>query len=386
MSQDYIDYKNCKEKLTELFQKRKVRSLFFVGKRWTRSLQVVDSIKLIAQKLNIEEIWFERFSSNPQYEEVAEGVSVFQKNRCQFIIAVGGGSAIDVAKCIKLFATMDSDISYLKQKIVQNPIPLLAIPTTAGTGSEATRFAVIYHNEEKRSVSHDSGLPQYVILDPHNVVSLPIYQKKVTLCDSLSHAIESYWSIHSTAMSRRLAETSIKLILDNGEGYLANQIKCCENMQKAANMAGQAINIAMTTAAHGMSYKLTTLFGIAHGHAVMLCLPEVWEYMLANSDNCVDPRGLGYLQETLLKLAGCLRKHNSYEAVEFLKDLRKLLGLDIPQTAGKERIETLVESVNIERLRNFPVRLNVDNIRLIYGKILRINNYECKGLFEGNRK
>jgi alcohol dehydrogenase class IV len=108
---------------------------------------------------------FNGFTSNPLYEDVVNGVQLFNEQGCDLILAVGGGSAMDVAKCIKLYS--------------ERNVPLVAVPTTAGTGSESTRFAVIYKDGEKQSVSHDSILPDYVILEHYALRSLPIYQRNV---------------------------------------------------------------------------------------------------------------------------------------------------------------------------------------------------------------
>jgi alcohol dehydrogenase class IV len=98
---------------------------------------------------------FSDFTPNPLYEDVFKGVDLFNGEKCDGIIAIGGGSAIDVAKCIKLFSPMNKEINYLKQGYKDSGTPLIAIPTTAGTGSKSTRFAVIYYKGEKQSVTHN---------------------------------------------------------------------------------------------------------------------------------------------------------------------------------------------------------------------------------------
>ena len=102
------------------------------------------------KKINKKIICFDDFNPNPTYESVRKGVEIFKKNKCEYIIAIGGGSSMDVAKCIKLYSNMDDTKNYLDQEIVLNDVKLLAIPTTAGTGSEATKYAVIYYNNEKK--------------------------------------------------------------------------------------------------------------------------------------------------------------------------------------------------------------------------------------------
>ncbi|MBO4501529.1 MAG: iron-containing alcohol dehydrogenase, partial [Clostridia bacterium] len=109
---------------------------------------------------------FDSFTPNPLYEQVCKGVELFKKDKCDVILAMGGGSAIDVAKCVKLYCRMDENENYLKQECKDSGVPLIAIPTTAGTGSESTRYAVIYYEGKKQSVTHESIVPNYVVLEP----------------------------------------------------------------------------------------------------------------------------------------------------------------------------------------------------------------------------
>ena len=108
---------------------------------------------------------FSHFSPNPSYEAVCQGIELFNQAHCDTILAVGGGSAIDVAKCIKLFSKKPKGTHYLDQPYEDTGIPLIAIPTTAGSGSESTRYAVIYDQGEKQSITHESIIPDVAILD-----------------------------------------------------------------------------------------------------------------------------------------------------------------------------------------------------------------------------
>ena len=170
-------------------------------------------------------VYFSDFQPNPLYESVVNGVKLFHAKICDSIIAVGGGSAMDVAKCIKLYSNMTgdgSDGAFLKQEIVPNEIPFLAMPTTAGTGSEATRYAVIYFDGAKQSVTSESFIPSTVLMDPNALKTLPLYQKKATMMDAFCHAIESFWSVNSTEESRRYSKEAMKGVLTNMDGYLSN--------------------------------------------------------------------------------------------------------------------------------------------------------------------
>lgn len=324
----------------------------------------------LTDRTGIEFVTFSEFQPNPLYESVVKGVEIFRKERCQALIAVGGGSAMDVAKCIKLYSNMDSTINYLHQTIVPNDIKILAVPTTAGTGSEATRYAVIYYKGTKQSVSDSSCIPSTVLLDVSALKTLPLYQKKATMMDALCHAIEAFWSINSTDESKNYSEEAIKLIFDNKDGYLLNKEKESFNMLKAANLAGKAINITQTTAGHAMSYKLTSLYGIAHGHAVAICMVKLFPYMVTHSFSCIDSRGEEYLKICFDELARIMDCENVIDAIKKFTQMVKELNFEIPLTQDEDYI-ILKKSVNSVRLRNNPVQLDEQAIDALYHEILR---------------
>lgn len=341
------------------------KKVFVVSGKFCQKLPIV---KRITNALDTV-VFFSDFSPNPTYESVENGVELFRRCTCDSILAIGGGSAMDVAKCIKLFATMSPDSNYLKQPFIANDIFLAAVPTTAGTGSEATRFAVIYYKGEKQSVTHESLIPQGTLLDADLLTGLPEYQKKATMLDALCHATESFWSLHSTNESKKYAKEAIQLIFANKTAYLRNDPIGNKNMLWAAHLAGKAINISQTTAAHAMCYKLTSLYGLAHGHAAAIVLPKLWRYMLEHEEQCVDSRGASYLSDIFDEIAAAMECDTVAKAIEQWEKLLKELSLSKPK-ARKEDRELLVSSVNVTRLKNNPVSLNPDDIDKIYGELL----------------
>ncbi len=362
MSQIFLDKNSFGEQLLQLLKPFRKQCIMLVAGKSYKKLLIRTTIERVIETLEIDIIRFSAFSPNPSYEEVFTGIDYFQRYQCRGILAVGGGSAIDTAKCIKVFSVHSFEAS---------EILFLAVPTTAGTGSESTQFAVIYKNGEKCSVDDVDALPQYVLLDAENLLTLPIEIKRSAAADALSHAIESFWSLKATDQSKELSKKAISMLLDHMESYWLNDRKACEYMLRAANFAGQAINITRTTAAHAMCYKFTSLFGIPHGHAVMLCLPEVWQYMQEHLNNCRDERGAAHLSDTLSKLSHCLRKRDPAEAIDFLKELRIQLVFSIPHDITDEQIEIMANSVNEQRLENFPVALSREQIKEIYRQIIR---------------
>ena len=278
---------------------------------------------------------------------------------------------MDVAKCIKLFSEMDLSKNCLEQEIVENALPLLAIPTTAGTGSEATRFAVIYYQGNKQSVAHPSCVPGWVLMEPELLESLPMYQRKATMLDAFCHAAESFWSVNSTEDSRENAAEAIRLVLKYAGSYLANEKDGNAQMLRAANIAGKAINVTQTTAGHAMAYKITTLYGLSHGHAVALVVDSLWPYMAAHTENCIDPRGEAYLKtmfEELAKVCGC----DSVEvSIEKYQNWFAALDLERPTLQNAGQLDLLTHSVNPVRLKNNPVQLTEETLESLYRQILQ---------------
>lgn len=322
------------------------------------------------ESLGIEITKFSDFQPNPLYESVVEGVRLFKESGAKIIVACGGGSAMDVAKCIKLYSNMDPSKNYLEQEIVPNDVTLLAIPTTAGTGSEATRYAVIYYEGKKQSVADQSIIPSVVLFDESALETLPMYQKKATMLDALCHAIESYWSVNSNDESKEYSKKAVSGILGNLDAYLANDKNANRGMMTAAHYAGKAINITQTTAGHAMCYKLTSLYNVAHGHAAALVDTKLFPYMTAHVSDCVDPRGEDYLRGVFAEIASMLGCDTTEEACKKLQALFDSLELKVPE-AKEEDYGVLKTSVNPVRLKNNPVKLTEESIESLYRSILK---------------
>lgn len=322
------------------------------------NLEFADCIKAL------NPVRFSAFSPNPVYEDVCAGVDLFRSQKCDAILAIGGGSSMDVAKCIKLFSTMDPSTNYLKQEYKENPVTLAAIPTTAGTGSESTRHAVIYYQGEKQSISHTAIIPEYVCLIPSVLKDLPLYQKKCTLLDALCQAIESWWSVSSTDESKQYSKIALEKIRDHWKAYIEDGCpEAASEILIASNYSGQAINITATTAAHAMSYKITSLYKVPHGHAVAVCLPEVWNMILSDSSVCSDSRGKAYLKETLADFPISL---------DWFLQLLSDLHIEYPVSSCKEQdLDILTRSVNPVRLKNNPVLLDESTLRTMYERIIQ---------------
>jgi len=347
-----------------ILKKHDIKNLFVICPQ-------LPSIRSLIENIPVKTVIFNDFTSNPRYEEILNAIDLYKNSNCDSLMAIGGGSAIDIAKCVKLFMRMDREDHFNTEKYADNLIPFIAIPTTAGTGSESTQYSIIYVNNEKHTVTHESIIPGFIIFIPDLLNSLPLYQKKCTFLDALCQAIESWWCIKSTQESIFFSKKAIEILLKNYKHYLMdfdNEVNY--NMLLGSNYAGKAINITQTTAPHALSYKLTSNYKLPHGHAVAIGFPVVWQYMLENIEKTSDSRGAKYLCDTFNDISIALGYKNPSEAISGFNDLLHDLEIISPENADKNIIPDLVSSVNIQKLNNTPVAFNQENIYQIYKNIL----------------
>ena len=371
MTKQLILYPNGNYREVELWLEHKgIRNVMLVCDQSIRFLKINAWFEKLRRSQFVRITVFSDFQPNPLYESVCKGIQLFHEAGCEAIIAVGGGSAMDVAKCIKLFASMEPGSDYLAQRIIPNTISLMAMPTTAGTGSEATRYAVIYRNGEKQSIMDNSAIPEAVLMDASALVTLPLYQKKATMLDAFCHAIESYWSVNAIHESMVYSKEAIEQILRHMDGYLAGTQEGCEGMLWASHTAGKAISITQTTAGHAMCYKLTTLYGIAHGHAAALCVAKLWKYMIYECTPDMKPNGWMTLENVFDELAVAMGVSDRFEAAEKFQYI--VNSLKLPDVrAGEEDYALLNSSVNSVRLKNNPMTLTEETIDRLYHEILK---------------
>ncbi len=354
-----VKEQNVLRKVSELknyIKHSKYKRPLLVASNRTLSLPLVKEIGR-----NCDPVFFSGFSNNPQYEEALNGMHIFQEKKCDSIISIGGGSAMDTAKCILAFS-MTSDGKYMDGKREYRFIPHMAIPTTAGTGSESTRYATIYRSGKKYSVAGYDEIPQTIVLLPNLLQTMPPTVKTSTLLDALCQCIESIWSINATEESRSYALKGISLILDNIDDYYKNKSKATYNIQNASNLSGRAINIAQTTAAHAMSYVLTSKMKIPHGIAVTRCIIPLWKIMISKKN---DERIYNSL--SMIDSAFCSKQHES-TLLSFESLVKSHINLE-PLKLTTSQCEEYAQSINIQRLANFPIELSNSDIIDIYYKL-----------------
>ena len=238
---------------------------------------------------NVEYVEFSDIQPDPSSEMIEKGAGIAKDNKCTAVIGLGGGSAIDSAKGIALLMENPGSIKEYtgSNKIQSRPAPLVAIPTTAGTGSEVTPWIVVTDTKtmEKYAVADAFVIPQLVILDPSTTVSMPPHITAGTGMDALTHAIESYTNTCNNPVSEALSVEAIRLIgldiriaFSNGHNRIART-----NMLHASLMAGMAFSNAMTGIVHALSMPCGARFHSPHGVTNAAILPHAMEFSYISS-------------------------------------------------------------------------------------------------------
>jgi len=348
--------------------------LLISGKKSSKSTGLKSQLDALLKDKN--SILVNDFEVNPKYEEILKIGGELKQKKFDLFIAEGGGSVIDFAKCMNVFLsswTEDGEDGIHDKKFLPNKLlPMVAIPTTSGTGSEATHFAVVYIDGIKVSIAHKSLVPKYAIIDPSFTYNSPPYLTACCGFDALCQAIESYWAINATEESKQYAKQAIRLIKQNIINAIKNDCyKSRDKLSEGSFLAGKAINISKTSAPHALSYSLTSKFNIPHGHAVALTLGHFFEI---NEDNTFQQHisskiNLDLLKKNLQEIKHYLgwkdKQSFKYEWTTFMHECG--LKPTIQNISSSENlINDLTESVNAERLTNHPVIISKKMISNIY--------------------
>jgi alcohol dehydrogenase class IV len=252
-----------------------------------RGIDRLGLLNPLFEALNAEEITYSYFcdvQANPTIENVMAGKAAFKQNACDSIIVVGGGSAMDAAKLIGALAVRPKKtVEQLKGVLkVGKALPfLIAVPTTAGTGSETTLAAVIVNEEthHKYAINDPHLIPKYAVLDPTLLTGLPQKITSTTGMDALTHAVEAFIGHANTKKTKRAAIEATKLIKENlYKSYLdGKNVALRENMQKAAYLAGVAFTRAYVGYIHAIAHSLGGKYDVPHGLANAIIMPYVLE-------------------------------------------------------------------------------------------------------------
>jgi alcohol dehydrogenase len=322
------------------------------------------------------------FRPNTDSADLAVGLGVVDDFGPDLILAVGGGSAMDMAKLLCAYEGTSGEATLLNSiraggSVENRRMQLVLAPTTSGSGAEATRFAVVYIGNEKFSIAGPAMLPDAVILDPSLTTSGSRYQRATSGIDAVAQAIESLWATGATQRSRGFARYALRLLLPNIEAFV-NEVdaEASRRMALGSHLAGRAIDISKTTAAHALSYGITKRYEVSHGHAVALTLGAFVEAHAKAPKQAlqqsIDPEVHARVLSCILHQLGA---SDGSEAAARFYELADRLGLETSLSAIGVRTSAqrneLVERINLQRLGNNPVAFNDQGLLTILSDLCR---------------
>ena len=282
---------------------RPARVLLVASRRALEATRVLD--RLAGHQVHV----FSGFRANPVLDDTLAGCRALHECDADLIVGLGGGSAMDTAKLVRLLpADRASAVRVLRGAAPggsEPAPPLIVVPTTAGTGSEMTQFATVYVDGMKHSLDTPRARPDVAVVDPLLTASCPAPLTLACAFDALAHALESYWSTRSTMESRWLAEHAGRGLVEVLTAGAASVDRTL--MSRLSIQAGLAINQTRTTVGHAFAYPLTARHNVPHGLAAVLALSCLLPAAVSGQAPCCDPRGADFLARRLAGLADILQ-------------------------------------------------------------------------------
>ncbi len=339
------------------------KALLVTGKRAMRETGILERAREYLKKSGIEICLYEGVETDPSLETVERGTCLAKEKGCRLIIGLGGGSALDAAKAIAGTVAQEGSIEeYHEGREIRKPgLPFLAIPTTAGTGTEVTQNSVLTNKRKriKKSIRSPYLLPRLALVDPELTLFLPPAVTAASGLDALTHAMESYVSLAAQPQTDALAIQAVKLIGANliPAFQQGNNLKVRENVAMGSLLAGMSFANARLGAVHALVHPLGAKFGLSHGIACGLLLPYVMEFNLRAREE-----KYGELGEALGE------GREATQAIDAVRHLLKEMGMpqrlrevgigksDLPElvedTRGSGSLKANPRPANAEELRN----------------------------------
>ncbi|MCD6313209.1 MAG: iron-containing alcohol dehydrogenase [Thaumarchaeota archaeon] len=344
----------------------KGRVMLVTGRRFARESGYLDRLRSLLTSHGMNVIVFDKVEPNPSVETIEEGGRLARGKRVDFVVSFGGGSAMDAAKGIAILAAQGGSLRdyYYPTEVKEPVLPIIAVPTTCGTGSEVTKYAVFSENLRKNVVASDRIVPAAAILDPQVLKHLPARILAHTAMDALAHALEAYFHVQADPLSETFSIRALELILKNFKQAYDGEMTRRRRLFYASMLAGFAINLTGTVIPHGLGYYLTERFKIPHGLATALFLSEFIGFAAEK------------LPERVVELAEELGFEvlNAEEAARMLTtrigELKKHAGLPLnllEASIPKNELQMIVEEGRSYRrnLENCQARATPEDIRRI---------------------
>ena len=328
--------------------------------------KILNEIKSKFQELKI----FSNFSGNPIGENVDDGVNEFKKNNCDGVIAIGGGSAIDVGKAIAFMSGQNRPIwdfedigDYWKRADEKNISPIIAIPTTAGTGSETGRASAIINKKTgiKKIIFHPKILPSIVILDPKLTLELSPRLTAATGMDALAHNLEAFCAPNYHPMAEGIALEGMKLIKKSLVVAFKDggNVEARQNLLTASSMGSTAFQKGLG-AIHSLSHPVNAQYNIHHGLSNAIFMP----YVLTFNKNSIEKKII-----SICDYLGLDKKFNSF--LEWILDLRKELGIphklsDVMDSSKINLDELSLMAYEDPSTSGNPRKIDKDDLKMMY--------------------
>lgn len=327
-------------------------------------------------EVGIESVIFQELTSNPKDHEVMAGAEMYARERCDVIVAVGGGSVIDCAKAIGIVHTNGGhilDFEGADQIDIPGP-PLICIPTTAGTAADISQFCIIVNSPEryKMAIISKCMVPDVALVDPETTLTMDSYLTACTGIDALTHAIEAYVSTASSPIVDVHALAAIKLIWNNIEQAVSmpSYLPARENMLLGSLQAGLAFSNASLGAVHALAHALGGFLDLPHGECNALLLEHVVRFNISKASDRYKQIG----EAIGLEMTGLTERQRARRITDALSHLRSRLGIvnslaqrgvrsaDIPELA--------FHALNDACLVTNPRHAQIDDIKVIYGEAM----------------
>jgi len=343
------------------------KALVVTGRRFAMRSGYLNLIKESLESHGLKVEVFNQVEPNPSVETVNRGSRIAKEIGAEVIVAFGGGSPMDAAKGIAVATSLGRNVEeFLSPKVVENEvIPVIAIPTTSGTGSEVTKYSVLTYKGKKAVLVGDPIIPKVALLDPQVTYYMPPELSAWTGFDALSHAIEAYISRKSSPLSDLFAVEAIRIITSELSKSVKGDKKARADLHYASMLAGVAINHAGTTMVHGIGYYLTTEHGVQHGLANAMMLLYVLEYYSREVGDKLSElarrAGLGENWKDLIMVIA--RIEDEVNIPDSISDLKVSL-----EEVNRMAFEALTYDRN---LKNGPVVPSLEEVKAICMKAIR---------------
>lgn len=370
---------SMRQKLGDLAKQYDATSAIIITDAGISDLGYVDIAQESLEQAGINVVIFDRVVADPPIEVVEEAIELARANQCNLVIGLGGGSPIDTAKIVALYSNdfqsvnelLEADISGFKK------MPLFAIPTTAGTGAEATFVSVITAKDgSKKAIYTPKILPDVAILDATLTLKLPRHITAATALDAMVHCIEAYTSrTKKNPISDALAVKGLQMLWSNFYTVLhhGDDIDARADMLLGSTLAGIAFVNASVAAVHGLSYPLSINFHVPHGHANALVMCSVFTFNLPVAAPLYAELARAVMP---IETSGMTDIEAAHQLINQLKDFLKTSGLkyrlnelditaeDIPALAD------MVINTYARLIETNPMDMSLEEVKMIYQEIL----------------